>query len=160
MPLASLDYLNKEFRLTIAGEGCLLNDLKEQANKLGVSDRVEFTGWVSGDVKQNLFDTADIFCLPTSYDSFGMGFLEAMANGLPIVAMDWGPISDIIPNGKAGYLIERSEPTLVAEAINKLSDEKLRKKMGIEGKKWVLDQFSAKKVGEELKIIFEEMLKK
>ncbi len=156
--LETMPYLHQGFKLVIAGDGTLLVALKERAKELGVESRVEFTGWVNGAIKQKLFDEANIFCLPSSYDSFGMGFLEAMANGLPIVALDWGPITDIVPDKKVGLLVQHKRPELIAEAIKKLSDAKLRMNMGMEGKRWVLEKFSAKKVGEQLRVFFEDVI--
>ncbi len=156
--LEAMPYLDQNFKLVIAGDGTLLLNLKERAKKLGIENRVKFTGWVNGVVKQKLFDEADIFCLPSSYDSFGMGFLEAMANGLPIVALDWGPMADVVPDKKAGLLVQHQKPKFIAEAIKKLTDADLRMNMGMEGKKWVLEKFSAKKVGEQLRVIFEDLV--
>ncbi len=156
--IESMVYLGSHFQLTIAGDGSLLTSLKARVKALSLSDKVNFTGWVSGDEKQQLFDQSDIFCLPSSYDSFGMVFLEAMANGLPIVAMDWGPISDIVPDNKVGFLVKSNKPELLAQEIKKLSDSKIRINMGRAGKKWVLDKFSMNKVGGQLKIIFEQLI--
>lgn len=156
--LEAMFYLTHNFTLTIAGEGRLLSSLKTRTEELGLSNRVTFSGWVSGCAKQQLFEQADIFCLPSSYDSFGMSFLEAMANGLPVVAMNWGPISDIVPDGKVGFLVEHSKPKLLADVINKLTKPEIRKKMGEQGKAWSLDKFSSDNIGRDLKDIFEKLM--
>lgn len=52
------------------------------------------------------FANFDIFVLPTSYDTFGMAFLEAMAFGLPIVTLEGFATPEIVEDGKNGYLIK------------------------------------------------------
>lgn len=94
--ISALARLPVEYKLTIAGEGPLKKTLIKQAIALGVSERVMFTGWVSGATKDELLRQADVFCLPSSYDSFGMVFIEAMAYELPLVAYGWGPIQDVV----------------------------------------------------------------
>lgn len=143
----ALALLPDTFRLIIAGAGSQLGDLQGMAGRLQLDDRVSFVGWVTGKNKQKLFDDCDIFCLPSRYDSFGMGYLEAMANGLPVVAFDWGPISDVVADERCGYLAKEYTAIALAEAINKLSDVDLRSAMSSEGKKWVVEQFSSSSIG-------------
>lgn len=154
----AMPLLPKSVRLIVAGDGSQLAMLKEQTKILGVDSRVQFFGWVTGEDKQRLFDEADIFCLPSSYDSFGMGFIEAMANGLPIVALNWGPVRDVVPNERTGILINKDEPEQLVSAIERLRDRALRKQMGEEGKRWVLEQFSTEKIGKDLRKVFDSVL--
>ena len=78
-----------------------------------------------------------------------------MANGVPIVARNWGPIADVVPNGRAGILIDEANPKRWAETIQRLIDPVLRQRMDTEGRRWVLEQFSAEKVGVELRKMFD-----
>ena len=155
--LLAMTYLTDNVRLVIAGDGRLLSTLRRRAESLGLGGRVEFSGWVDGNEKQRLIDRADLFCLPTSYDSFGMGFLEAMANGLPVVALNWGPIRDVVPHGRAGILVDNPQPKVVADGIRQLMDVEVRRRMGAEGRRWVLDRFSASRVGVELRRMLEDL---
>ena len=149
--------LPRRFRLVVAGDGGQLADLRRRAADLGVSDRVHFAGWVSGDQKQALLDAADLFCLPTSDDSFGMGFLEAMANGIPVVALDWGPVSDVVPDRWAGILVANAEPAALTTAIEQLEDDALRQKLGSQAQGWVLEQFSPVSVGSRIRGLLDEL---
>ena len=102
---------------------------------------------ISGKQKEQVISTSDIFCLPTLYDSFGMVFLEAMAYGLPVVAVDYGPIRDIIVDNYTGILVRRPEPKLCADAIKTIMKEQVFEYMKRNSQQWVLKQFSAKNVG-------------
>lgn len=153
----SMPFLPESARLVIAGDGSQLQMIKMRAQAVGVERRVEFTGWVSGDEKQRLIDEADIFCLPSSYDAFGMGFLEAMANGLPVVALDWGPIADVVSDGRCGILIREKNAEELADALRLLMDSDIRKKMGIESRRRVLENFGAQAVGVKIRSMIEEV---
>src|SRR5690606_20988483 len=90
--------------LVIAGDGPERDALQRLATSLGVDARTRFAGWVSGEAKEALLDQADVYCLPTTGDSFGLGFIEAMARGVPVVAAHWGPIPDVVPDQIGGLL--------------------------------------------------------
>ncbi len=150
-------FLPKSVRLIVAGDGDQLNAIKHRASELGIFSRIAFAGWVVDEEKQRLFDQADLFCLPSDYDSFGMIYLEAMANGLPVIALDGGPISDVVPHGRCGLLIKQKDPKQLAEAIRSLMAPDLRQRMGKSGQRWVIDQFSARKVGQSIRSMLEEI---
>lgn len=138
------------YRLAIAGTGVQQAELERRVEVLGLQQRVHFHGWVSGAEKQSLFDQADLFCLPSRYDSFGMGYLEAMANGLPVVAYQWGPVSDVVADLRCGYLAKTHTPEALAETIKRLADADCRKPIGEAAKAWVLEKYSASAVSEEV----------
>lgn len=151
--LESMQFLPANIKLVVAGNGDQLDLLIEKANLLGISEKVEFTGWVSGKRKQQLFNRADIFCLPTMYDSFGMVFLEAMSYGIPVIALNWGPIKDIIMHNYTGFLVSKPEGQLIAHAIEKMMHQEVRERMGKQAQQWVLNQFAAKIIGRNLQDI-------
>ncbi len=156
--IETIPLLPESVRLVVAGDGSQLSILQHRVQVLGIEGRVEFKGWVAGEEKQHLFDEADLFCLPSSYDSFGMGFLEAMANGLPVVALDWGAISDVVADNHCGVLIRKKNPQALAEAIVRLLDPSLRQHMSRKARRWVIDQFGAEKVGPLIRLMFEQVL--
>lgn len=151
----ALPHLPNTFELVIAGDGSLRESIGRRVAELGMTERVRFTGWVAGETKQRLFDEADIFVLPSRYDSFGMGFLEAMANGVPIVAAEWGAIPDVVPGERCGVLVREPTPGALAEAILRLNDPQLRSRMGLEGKRWVLEKFAPQEIGKEIRAMLE-----
>jgi len=153
-------FLDDTIQVHIAGAGSLLETLKKRVKQLNTSNLITFHGWVEGEKKQELINNADILCHPTKLDAMPMTILEAMANGLPIVALDWGPISDLVPNQKAGILIKDVDPRKLANAIKKFKDPELRQKMGMEGKQWVLENYTSEQIGKKLQKIFSDMINK
>ena len=149
--LRALNLLPEFVNLTVAGDGAQMNELKEYVRRNDLESRVTFTGWVSGDLKQHLIDRASIFCLPSEYDSFGMGYIEAMANGLPVVALNWGPVSDVVRHNQTGILLSSKDPQQIASAVKELLDAGLRKYMGRKAQNWVISEFSSFRVAGLLK---------
>jgi glycosyltransferase involved in cell wall biosynthesis len=149
--------LPEDYRLAIAGTGAQQAELQGRVAALGLQQRVRFYGWVAGAEKQALFDQADIFCLPSRYDSFGMGYLEAMANGLPVVAYDWGPVTDVVADQRCGYLAKEHTPAALAESIKQMASVDCRRAQGEAAKAWVLEQFAAARVAQDVKRLLESL---
>lgn len=145
--------LPNHVELTVAGEGTERSNCERLVAELGVGQRVHFTGWVDGEAKTRLLRASDLFLLPTRHDSFGMGLIEAMAHGLPVVALRWGAIPEVIPDGKAGILVEEPDPTALAKAVRLLLNSAERTRLGRAGRAWVLERFSAKVVGKKLRSV-------
>lgn len=157
--IEAMPFLPSKFELIVAGDGPQRPVLQRRVQALSMDNRVSFTGWVSDEDKQQLFDKADLFVLPTHYDSFGMGFLEAMANGLPVVATEWGAIPDVVPHGRCGILVKEVEPHALAQAVLALQDFQTLRRMGEEAKRWVLERFSAEVVGRKIVAMLQAITK-
>jgi glycosyltransferase involved in cell wall biosynthesis len=71
---------------------------------------------------QPYYASASIFCLPTKLEPFGVAFVEAMANRLPIVATEIGAIPDFVINGENGYLVSPGDISGLAQALIRLLD--------------------------------------
>lgn len=155
----AMPFLPDEFELIVAGDGLLREKLIARVQQLGLAQRVRFTGWVAGEEKQCLFDTSDVFVLPSRYDAMPMTFMEAMANGLPVVAYAWGPIPDIVPNRRCGILVEEEGQGALAQAILFMKDAETRRRMGEEAKRLVLEQFSAEVVGKKIATMLQAIAK-
>lgn len=145
--------LPDNYTLSVAGEGELLADLKELASQLGLSKRVSFLGWVNYEEKPQVFADHDIFFLPSKYDSFGMGYIEAMSHGLPVVALNFQAIPDVVPNNRAGILCATNEPKVLSEAI--INCTQSIEDMGDCGQKHVISNFDPRLVSKRLVDFFE-----
>ncbi len=82
-----------------------LHRLKALASELGVSDMVSFTGSLPQKQLPAYYSAADVFALPTYYESFGLVALEAMACGTPVVVSRVGGLKTFIDHGETGYLV-------------------------------------------------------
>jgi glycosyltransferase involved in cell wall biosynthesis len=67
----------------------------------------------NSDALRDLYARADLFVLPTRAECFGIAIVEALASGLPCIVGDVGGVSEIVRDGKTGWLIEPTEPSLL-----------------------------------------------
>lgn len=94
---------------------------------------VRFHGILTGQNKYDKLAKADFFCFPTNYENenFPVVLLEAMSFGLPLIGTDWRSVSDMVRNDENGILIDKQDPTLLAEALNSLiADQNKRQRLG------------------------------
>ncbi|MBM3949040.1 MAG: glycosyltransferase family 1 protein [SAR202 cluster bacterium] len=109
----------------------LVGKLKAQAEDLGIGQKVTFTGPVAQSELPRYYNAADVFVLPSHYESFGLAALEAMACGVPVVVSRVGGLTTFISDGKEGYLIPWRCPDPFAQRIEVLlSNPALRSAMG------------------------------
>ncbi len=134
----------------IVGSGPEHTRLRQMITSLRLDDIVDMKGEIpSDDEVARLYRQADIFCLPSIQEGFGIAFLEAMANGLPIVATTAAAIPEVVPHGQAGLLVPPRNVNELAEAlVVLLQDGETRQRMGDFGKKHV-EQFDWPVVAEK-----------
>jgi glycosyltransferase involved in cell wall biosynthesis len=81
------------------------------------------------------YERADIFCLPTRREPFGIAFVEALHHGLPVVATRIGAVPDLVEHGENGYLVEVGDVDAIATCLDRLlADPALRRRMGAAGR--------------------------
>lgn len=126
------------------------NILEKKINTLNLIGKVLFTGLVKGKQKMEILADADIFCLPSFQENFGIAVAEAMAAGLPVVISDQVNIHSEISDANAG-IVTRCDSDEVAGALLKLiNNDTLRNEMGQNAKKLVFDKFTWDKIAEEM----------
>jgi glycosyltransferase involved in cell wall biosynthesis len=86
----------------LVGTGYYLDDLKNLANNLGISHNVHFLGYVSDYDLHRLYKVADVVCIPSLYEPFGIVALEGMAAQVPVVTSDAGGLVDFVEHGQTG----------------------------------------------------------
>ena len=118
------------FQLDIVGDGPDRQALRDLAVGLGVAEEVRFLGSLSRAMVAERYREADLFTLPSTAESFGNVFAEALASGLPVVASDVGGIPDLVEHGSNGLLVPPGNPDSLAQAIRCLADDpQLRSEM-------------------------------
>lgn len=100
----------------------------------GLTSRIRIEGPLSGEGLEQAYAEADIFCLPSRYEGYGMVFAEAMMRALPIIACNTGAVADLVPP-RAGILTPVNNPGAMAEALEELlEDAPFRAMMGDAGR--------------------------
>jgi UDP-glucose:(heptosyl)LPS alpha-1,3-glucosyltransferase len=128
---------------------------KKLAEQLGVTDRVVFAGARSD--LPSIYPAADVFVLPTLYETFALVCLEAMASGLPVLACPVGGIEDYLRDGENGFHIERNSQDIAAKIDLLLNDSVLRKKLSESGLA-TAKNYSWEKIAKQYLSLFNEVL--
>lgn len=137
------------YRLLIAGEGKMLHLLEKKAHKLGVSDQVEFLGFVED--MPSFFRSIDIFLLSSRYEGFGYVLAEAMASQKPVVAFDIKSSAEIVVHGETGYITGLNNIDEMTARVHELAEDgELRNRMGEKGRVRVEEQFSFERSQKEV----------
>lgn len=110
-----------DWRLVLVGDGPVRKDLERQAEGLGISDRVTFTG-LRKDVDQLLAESK-IFVIPSRCEGFPNALCEAMASPLPCIAFDGVPTENLITNNVDGIVLKDNDIDGLANAMGKLMDD-------------------------------------
>ena len=120
-----------DLKLLVAGGGPLLDPLRREADRLGLSEAVVFTGYVPEAEKVAHLNLADIFFFPSAMEGFGLAVAEAMSCGLPVLASNRGSIPELLVEGEGGFLCDPASPERFVERLLLLCDDRaLRGKFG------------------------------
>jgi glycosyltransferase involved in cell wall biosynthesis len=119
----------------------VLDDVRRLAESLDVEALVHIRGYIpSGPELFRAYARADVFVIPTYWDSLPRSMLEAMAIGLPVVATDVGGIGHFFRDRDTALLVEPRRVDQLADAIEQLIlDPELRKRVAEKGRAWSLE---------------------
>ena len=147
--------------LVIAGpdEG-FLSEVNLLAKSLGVSKSILFTGAIYGEEKLQAYVDSDVYVLPSRYETFPMGLLEAYACCKPVITSNVGGLKDLVIDGNTGFLINEGEIKLFAEKLHfLLNNNDDAKAMGLHGNDFVCKNYSIDRIVSKLEHVYEEMMK-
>lgn len=125
----------------------------------GIENCVTYHGRKYGVEKLAFFQKADIFVLPTFNECFPLVLLEAMEQGLPCISSAIGGTTEIVDEGKTGFLVPCKETEVLAERIGiLLNDEVLRKRFGEAGRIKFEQKYTLQRFEENIKRCLEACL--
>jgi len=154
-------------RLTIAGEGPMLDELEELTRKLKIDDRVTLPGFLASEKLREIYYGSHIFLHPSETGSDGNqegipnSMLEAMATGLPVFATDHGGIPEAIENGMSGILVPELDYEALSRALlETVQDRHLLARLARNGANAVAEKFDQRKQIRRLEEIYLGMIGK
>jgi len=122
---------NKGLTLDVYGDGPARKNWEQLTRQLGISKRVRFLGFVKREELFTKYSEYDAFITGSTIETQGIVLLEAMAAGLPVIAVDKLAVSEVVINGKNGYLSTPfKEKEMAANILILFSDEEKIKKFG------------------------------
>jgi len=121
-----------ELEVRIVGGGPETARLYRMTRELRLEGTVNWVGNAAPDALASEYNQADVFCLPSVQEGFGIVFLEAMAAGKPIIAARAAAVPEVV---RHGLLVEPENSEALAEAIAAVyADSELRRRLGAAGK--------------------------
>jgi len=136
MPLLeALSRVDAPFRATLAGTGPHLEMLENHAGRLGLEDRVVFTGYLAPEAAHDLIAAARVIAFPSLWaEPFGLVGIDALARGVPVVAFDVGGVREWLTDGETGMVVPRGDVGALARALETLlTDPELAARYGRAG---------------------------
>jgi glycosyltransferase involved in cell wall biosynthesis len=147
-----------DIKLVIVGpDDGYLPPLKQLIADLGISDKVLFTRPLYGQEKLKAYVDADVYVLPSVYETFPIAVLESWACGTPVVVTDRCGIADVI-DGQAGLVVPYDKEQLQHTLLHMLDDDKMRLRFGEKGKLLVREKFSWGKIAEQVERVYKQIL--
>ncbi len=152
--VALLDDLDVRVVIAGAGEPGYERALKARAEALGIGSRTTFAGFVSGDDKVSLYESADVFVLPSHHENWGFVAFEALACGTPVITtrdvISWPELER-----SAGALIVEPDAEAFARALRELhGDRERRAAMGEAGRSWVLRELELETISRQYETLY------
>jgi glycosyltransferase involved in cell wall biosynthesis len=134
-----------------------LDELSALATRLGVGDKVIFTG-LRSDVPA-LLSAVDVSVMPSLNEALSNVLLESMAAGAAVVATDVGGTSEALRDGENGLLVTPGDPASMAAAITRLlGDPALARGLGARAKQTILDRFSLDRMVHATESLYDRLL--
>ena len=157
MPKVLANY--HDAKLVIAGKGGMIDELRNQVNYLGISDKVYFTGYLSSKNVQKMYKCADIAVFPSTYEPFGIVALEGMLSGAPVVVSDIGGLNEIVDHGVNGMKSYAGNPNSLADSIlTLLFDHKLCDTIAKNAKNKVKTEYNWNKIAQDTHFTYQKAI--
>ena len=146
-------------KLVIAGKGGMLDELREQVNNLGISQKVCFAGYMNGKDVQKMYKAADISVFPSTYEPFGIVALEAMLSENPVVVSDIGGLNEIVQHRENGMKTYCGNPNSIADSILELLyDHKLCAEITKKAKNKVRNEYNWSKISQDTHFAYQKAI--
>jgi len=155
-PIYGLEYLiravplivekKRDVVFIIGGDGSLRRYHEQLATRLGVRDKIIFTGFIPRNEVPYYYAASDVIVVPSIQEAFGLVVTEAMASGKPVIGTNVGGIPDQIIDGYNGFLVPSRDPDAIAEKILWFAEHPQQaNQMGMNGRKIAEERFDLSK---------------
>ena len=147
---------NGNLKFLIVGDGPAREDLEKQAKKLGVAENVIFTGMVEPSQVQYYYQLGDVFVSASTSETQGLTYIEAAANGLPLLCRQDDCLADVLQEGENGYEYTSAEEFL--RAIDEMVHDPTWREAAAKRSEEIAASFDKKAFGEAIENIYESVL--
>jgi glycosyltransferase involved in cell wall biosynthesis len=149
-----------DWTLEIVGDGPRHDELRAQAEKLEIEDRIKFTGWKYNAELAEAYANANLFTYPSRHEGMPNALLEAMAAGLPALATHIAGNEELVAHEQTGLLVPSEDTTALQRALRELiPDSTRRERMGNTARQAVLARYSWQRIAKEYLELMQQVLK-
>ena len=147
---------NENLKFLIVGDGPARENLEKQAKKLEIEAYVIFTGMVPPAEVQNYYQLGDVFVSASTSETQGLTYIEAAANGLPLLCRQDDCLTDVLQEGENGYEYTSAEEFL--HAIDAVMEDPQWREAAARRSQEIAESFDKKNFGEAIENIYESVL--
>ena len=152
-----LNQKRQDFHLILVGGGAELPDYQKKVSQMNLDGVITFTDKQEKEIANRFFGSADVFVFPSITETQGIVISEAMASGMPAVAINKMGPSDIIQNNIDGYLCDLNLAEFTGRIEGLLDDESLRGKMGVAARENA-KKFSKESCASKMEVLYERTI--
>ncbi len=142
----------------IVGDGPEKNNLIIQAKKHGIFESIIFSGFISQDHMPDVYASADIFMFASLSETQGLVVAEALAAGIPVVALSDEAVCEMVDHKKTGFISENSPDEFAEYALQLLRDDTLRNEFSANARGYIAQNFSAEGQSADLEIVYKKLI--
>ena len=147
---------NENLKFLIVGDGPAREELEKQARKLDVADHVIFTGMVPPTEVQDYYQLGDVFVSASTSETQGLTYIEAAANGLPLLCRQDDCLAEVLQEGENGYDYTNAEEFL--EAIDTVMADPAWREAAARRSEQIAAHFDKKAFADAIESIYESVL--
>ena len=139
--------------ILVVGDGPLRAEIKHSCVRLGIADRVIFTGFRRD--LDNIYSALDILVVPSLFEPFGNVAVEAASHGVPVIASSVGGLPEALCDGKTGMLFPPRDRQALSDGIVYLVNHpEIAQDYGLRGREVANSYFTAERMGDEVEAVY------
>jgi glycosyltransferase involved in cell wall biosynthesis len=146
-------------RLLLVGEGWHGEALRQRVRRMGMTNRVIFTGLVPPGQVIELLRAMDVMALPSHQEGQGRTLVEALLCGTAVAGYDVGGIGEVCIEGRTGRLVQPGDRDRLAQCLDELLGDPVgRRALAMQGRRYVAERFDSRKMVADLERIYRQVL--
>ena len=148
-----------DVKLVIVGKGGMIDELRQEVDALGISEKVYFAGYMDTKDVARLYKAADISVFPSTYEPFGIVALEAMLSERPVVVSDIGGLNEIVQHRENGMKSYAGNANSIADSILELLyNPELCENIVKKAKAKVRNEYNWNKIAQDTHFIYQKAI--
>jgi glycosyltransferase involved in cell wall biosynthesis len=145
------------FKFIVVGDGTAVEQLNSLADSLNLTEKIKFVGAIDRDKVRYYYQLGDVFAFSSTSETFGMVIIEALASGLPVLAVKAPGAVDIITDGLDGILVEDDVSQFAKQLKNLIKDRELRQRLSANALNTV-KRYSSDVISDQVLALYKRLL--